>query len=326
MSAFSIIIPIYNAEKTLDRCLDAVQRQGFSDFEVLMIENGSSDASADICRQYAQTDSRFLLYTCAQKGPSAARNMGLSQAQGKYIAFVDSDDYVSPDYLQQLYQTFQSSNGDVVFFGYEERTEAGALGAVRIPEIPDTLSGVKILTELCNQDMFGYTWIKAFRRSAIGETRFSIELDLLEDEVFACQVLAKGGSVAILPKAIYTYVTGNGTSLTGKTRRDYCAILDRAYTGWESLLEGKSDGQLWLTQRANQCVENCMYYGFEREIDPEAFFIGLKQTRFFQAADLECSFYDAVQRGNIRKLKWMRMKYRLKVALSNRYRKRGQKQ
>lgn len=316
MSAFSIIIPIFNAEKTLARCLDAVLRQGFCDFEVLMIENGSSDASADICRQYAEADNRFHLYTCVQKGPSAARNMGLSRAKGTYIAFVDSDDYVSPDYLQQLYQTFQSSNADVVFFGYEERSEAGALGSVRVPEIPDTLSGVKVLTELCNQDMFGYTWIKAFRLSAIGETQFSLELDLLEDEVFACQVLAKGCSVAILPRAIYTYVTGNGTSLMGKTRRDYCAILDRAYTGWELLLDGKSEGQPWLTHRANQCVENCMYYGFEREIDPEDFFISLKQTRFFQAADLGCSFYDAVQRGDIRMLKWMRMKYRLKVALS----------
>lgn len=321
MPAFSIIIPIYNAEKTLARCLDAVLRQGFCDFEVLMIENGSSDASADICRQYAEADSRFLLYTCVQKGPSAARNMGLSRAKGTYIAFVDSDDYVSPDYLQQLYQTFQSSNADAVFFGYEERSEAGALGAVRVPEIPDTLSGVKVLTELCNQDMFGYTWIKAFRSSAIGETRFPLELDLLEDEVFACQVLAKGCSVAILPRAIYTYVTGNGTSLMGKTRRDYCAILDRAYTGWELLLEGKPEGQPWLTHRASQCVENCMYYGFEREIDPEEFFISLKQTRFFQAADLDCSFYDAVQRGDIRTLKWMRMKYRLRVALSKLRRK-----
>lgn len=321
MPAFSIIIPIYNAEKTLARCLDAVLRQGFCDFEVLMIENGSSDASADIGRQYAEADSRFLLYTCVQKGPSAARNMGLSRAKGTYIAFVDSDDYVSPDYLQQLYQTFQSSNADAVFFGYQERSEAGALGAVRVPEIPDTLSGVKVLTELCNQDMFGYTWIKTFRASAIGETRFPLELDLLEDEVFACQVLAKGCSVAILPRAIYTYVTGNGTSLMGKTRRDYCAILDRAYTGWELLLDGKSEGRPWLTHRASQCVENCMYYGFEREIDPEDFFISLKQTRFFQAADLDCSFYDAVQRGDIRTLKWMRMKYRLRVALSKLRRK-----
>lgn len=316
MSAFSIIIPIFNAEKTVARCLDAVLRQGFCDFEVLMIENGSSDASADICRQYAEADNRFHLYTCVQKGPSAARNMGLSRAKGTYIAFVDSDDYVAPDYLEQLYQTFQSSNADVVFFGCEERSEAGALGAVRVPEIPDNLSGVEILTELCNQDMFGYTWIKAFRLSAIGETQFSLELDLLEDEVFACQVLAKGCSVAILPKAIYTYVTGNGTSLMGKTRRDYCSILDRAYTGWESLLEGKPEGQPWLIQRANQCVENCMYYGFEREIDPEYFFISLQQTRFFEVADLDCGFYDAVQSGDIRKLKWMRMKYRLKVALS----------
>lgn len=313
---FSIIIPVFQAEKSILRCLTCIQTQTHLSFEAILIDDGSTDQGGPLCDQMAQQDSRFAVIHQENAGPSAARNMGLSRAKGTYIAFVDSDDYVSPDYLQQLYQTFQSSNADAVFFGYQERSEAGALGAVRVPEIPDNLSGVEVLTELCNQDMFGYTWIKAFRLSAIGETRFPLELDLLEDEVFACQVLAKGCSVAILPKAIYTYVTGNGTSLMGKTRRDYCSILDRAYTGWESLLEGKPEGQPWLIQRANQCVENCMYYGFEREIDPEYFFISLQQTRFFEVADLDCSFYDAVQRGDIRTLKWMRMKYRLKVALS----------
>ena len=94
MPAFSVIVPVYNAEKTLRKCLDSLRTQTEGDFEVLMVENGSSDTSNAICREFAAADERFVLIEMPSNcGPSGARNAGLDRAAGDVIAFVDSDDF-----------------------------------------------------------------------------------------------------------------------------------------------------------------------------------------------------------------------------------------
>lgn len=317
MPAFSIIVPVYNAQKTLRRCLDSLRGQAFSDFEVLMIENGSTDASNDICREYSACDSRFLLHTCSRNtGPSVARNIGLAQMRGKWVAFVDSDDYVTPDYLEQLQRTFMVENADVVFFGYRQVAMDETEIAVRVPQISAAASYHEILAELSRQDMFGYTWIKAFRAEVIGETRFSVELNLLEDEVFACEVLKQNCRVAVLPVPIYHYVTGNAGSLIGRTHQDYCIKVDAAYCAWKRLLAQSPDSEDLLRQKANACVSRSMYYGFERDLDVNNFFRQLAACTFFRDSDLNSAFCLSVKAGNLKKLRQMRRKYRLKVAIS----------
>ena len=322
MPAFSIIVPVYNAQKTLHRCLNSLRGQTFSDFEVLMIENGSTDDSNAICQLFSSADSRFMLYTCGQStGPSVARNIGLEQMQGRWVAFVDSDDYVTPDYLEQLHRIFSAEDAEVIFFGYRQMTMDEEEIAVRIPQIPDAASYYEILTGLSQQDLFGYTWIKAFRADMIGKLRFPTELNLMEDEVFACNVLSQGCRVAVLPLPVYYYVTGNAGSLIGRTHQDFCTKLDAAYCAWERLLTKSPDSEALLRQKANACVSRCMYYGFERNLDTDNFFRKLAQCQFFQNADADIPFYQAVKNGDLKKLRQMRWKYRLKVAISKLLRK-----
>lgn len=322
MPAFSIIVPVYNAQKTLRRCLDSLRGQTFSDFEVLMIENGSSDDSNAICQAYASADGRFLLHTCGQNsGPSGARNIGLEHMRGQLVTFVDSDDYVTADYLERLHRTFTEQNAEVVFFGYRQVSMDETEIAVRIPQVSETASDYELLTALSQQDLFGYTWIKAFRASVIGDKRFSTELNLMEDEVFTCNVLEPGCRIAVLPEPVYYYVTGNAASLIGRTHQDFCMKLDAAYCAWKSLLAQCPDRQTLLRNKANACVSRCMYYGFERNVDPDAFFRQLARCAFFRDSDLESRFCCAVKAGNLKKLQFMRWKYRLKVAFSKLLRK-----
>lgn len=315
MPAFSIIVPIYNAEKTLRRCLDSLLAQNYQDFEVLMIENGSGDSSGAICREYLAEDPCFILQACEDnKGPSGARNIGLDCASGTYIAFLDSDDYVEPDYLETLLEAFQSS--DVVFFGYRQISMDGAFLCDHIPRVAGNTGYYETLTELYEHDLFGYTWIKAFRRDAIGNHRFHQELNLLEDEVFACEVLTEQKRIKIVSKAILNYVTGNAGSLIGRTHPDYCRKVDAAYGAWKKLLQPYERRNEVLAQMANAHVSRCMYYGFERDIDPDDFFENLAQCQFFADSNLDTAFYLSVKTGNVRKLRQMRSKYRLKVAVS----------
>lgn len=119
MCRVSVIIPIYNAEMTLVRCLDSLLRQTLTDFEVLLINDGSSDNSLEICQNYCEKDGRFRLYSQANQGPSSARNAGMDRATGAYLYFVDADDYIEDQALAILYEAAQSSGADVTICGFD---------------------------------------------------------------------------------------------------------------------------------------------------------------------------------------------------------------
>lgn len=312
MPLFSIIVPVYNAEETIGRCLCSIQAQKETDFEVLVIENGSADTSREICQGFAGEDSRIRLYCCETNcGPSGARNMGLKHVTGRYIAFVDSDDFVEPDYLESLCLALQTA--DVAFFGYKKILPDGSVVGECLPTVSETEDYREVLLQLHNQDLFGYTWVKAFRREAIGERRFSEELNLLEDEVFTCNILSSPMRVAVIPKAIYNYVSGNQGSLMGRTHQDYCRKVDQAYRAWKNLLDGYENEETELQMMANAHVNRCIYYGFERDVNIEVFFGSLAESTFFQDASDYTELYDFVKNKNMKKLSRMRSLYRLKI-------------
>ena len=113
MPEISVIIPVYNAEQYLTQCLDSVAGQTFADFEAIIVNDGSTDGSADIIREYAGRDSRFIVVEQENKGLSEARNAGINIARGQWITFVDSDDMVAPDFLQALLDAAQKTGADI---------------------------------------------------------------------------------------------------------------------------------------------------------------------------------------------------------------------
>ena len=99
----SIIIPVYNTEKYLEECLDSVCSQTYKNLEIILINDGSTDNSEEICQKFKDMDQRIQIYTCFNSGPAFARNLGLSKAHGEYIMFVDSDDWILPELVDTLY-------------------------------------------------------------------------------------------------------------------------------------------------------------------------------------------------------------------------------
>ena len=98
----SVIIPVYNAEPYLNRCIDSVLASAYSDFEIILVNDGSTDRSPDICRAYAENDIRVVFLSQENRGVSSARNLGLEAARGEWIVFLDSDDFITDDYLSQI--------------------------------------------------------------------------------------------------------------------------------------------------------------------------------------------------------------------------------
>lgn len=227
---FSIVIPVYKAERTLPRCLDSLLAQTFGDFEALMIDDGSPDGSAKICAQYAAADSRFHLIQQENRGVSAARNLGLKLSQGTFIAFLDSDDAYRSDYLESFHQLIESEpNLDCYWCGFEEIADTKD-PVLHIFE-PNTVS------HLCRQEillaherwMDSTLWNKVFRRSIITTAGITMDqkLSLGEDMMFVYQYLdaAKDGIAMInLPLYLYTHLS-NGT-LDSKFRPDLKNIYD----------------------------------------------------------------------------------------------------
>ena len=110
----SIIVPVFNAERTLKKCLDSIRQQTYSNYQVILVDDGSTDSSGGICDDYAKLDSRFIAFHNSNAGVSATRNFGIEQAEGERLAFIDSDDYIECDYLASMI----SCAHDLVVTGY----------------------------------------------------------------------------------------------------------------------------------------------------------------------------------------------------------------
>lgn len=215
----SVILPIYNVADHVAACLASLRGQSFEDFEVLMVDDGSTDGSADHARAAAEADPRFRLISQENGGLSAARNTGLEAARGTYIAFVDSDDRVMPDYLMQLWQALQDSGADWVACGLQECFSDGS----GLPHA--AIHGARNLTDhpvtrryrLCSwEDVivhFPSAWNKLYRRSLIEGLRFD-EGTWFEDHTFFYRAASRTDHLLHLPQALYLQTRGREGQIT----------------------------------------------------------------------------------------------------------------
>lgn len=217
---YSVIIPVYNAKETLRRCLDSLVRQQFSDYELLLINDGSTDGSDAICREYASTYSCVRYFAKENGGVSSARNLGLEQAKGEYILFVDSDDYVSEDYFALLSHTLESNAVDLLMFGYRNFGGASTEWDTGV-FCEETESGVakRISFAVC-QYLFSSLLSKAFKRQIIerDNIRFSNDLAIGEDQAFIFTYAMHIRSIGSIEDHLYNVDVSDGNSLSRKAR------------------------------------------------------------------------------------------------------------
>lgn len=316
MVEFSFIIPVYNAGKTIERCLDSIKKQKYNNYEVIIVDDGSIDDSYDKCMRYQSTDNRFKVYRQRNAGPAAARNRCLNVATGKWLCFVDSDDTVEENYLCILRQEIQKKETDVIFFGYNKIDLQNQTMEIHIPVI-DNNSFYETIEELSRQDMFGYTWIKCFKRECIGETKFDKTINLFEDEVFACNMMTKINEISVVDKPIYNYYVGYTEALTKKTHEDYCEKCNLLFENWIKLLQNNEKAEEILLDKAEVYVERCWYYCMEHPVKIKKFISELKETNFFKMLDQENEIVRYVQKHSYVQI-WRKKKlYYFKIEIAN---------
>jgi len=210
---FSIVIPIYNAEKYLPKTLDSVSKQAFGAFEVLLIDDGSNDGSADICMEFVNKDERFHLYQKSNGGVCSARNYGIEKAIGEYILFIDSDDIVESVMLEECLMKMQKSGADILLFGmkfdiekqkkivksYQKCFTPVVFDSRELDNYYKELYENNYVTSMCNR----ITKMKLIRENNL---RFNEKITNYEDMVFSLESLRYAEKIQSTNKCYYHYI------------------------------------------------------------------------------------------------------------------------
>ena len=234
MPAISVIVPVYQAERLLPQCVESVLGQTFSDWELLLVDDGSRDGSPALCDAYATGDARVRVFHKPNGGVSSARNLGLEQARGQCIAFLDADDALGPAALETLWYLREKAGADSAGCAHlnvsptgEERTEqllpAGIYEQTGLREhILWPLTGERLRPPVFN----GFIWRFLFDAAILRENAITFEGAYLEDELFLMEYFANARRLAVTETPLYRYLE-NPASATHRYMPDYPQVFAR---------------------------------------------------------------------------------------------------
>lgn len=226
---YSVIVPVYNAQETLHRCVDSILDQNYRDMELILVNDGSGDDSGKICEAYRDSCGQVVYIDKPNGGVSSARNAGLDAAKGTYVLFVDSDDYVSPHYFSALDEQCGEYDYDCVFFSHAVvKGETAQEKKLRDFAARDTAAAVPKFCEALYCKYLSHPINKRFKRKIIAENqlRFPEHLYVGEDKTFSLKYIMYCGSCLVLSDVLYYVNVDNPNSLSRKPRPDLEQQLD----------------------------------------------------------------------------------------------------
>lgn len=210
MPKISIIVPIYNAEIYLEKCIQSILNQTFKDFELILVNDGSKDNSLKICEFYSNVDSRVKIINKINGGLSSARNEGLKVSKGEYIGFVDSDDYIHPQMYEILYNSIIRKNGDIAICDYEKVYPEEPLRKMEFynenSKNIQKYSNVAALDQFYNKYGVKFTpaWNKLYKRFLFENNKFEVGR-YHEDEFIMHKLLYNSATIIYIPIKLYFY-------------------------------------------------------------------------------------------------------------------------
>ena len=262
--AISVIIPCYNAEKTLDQCLGSLLNQTMRNIEIICIDDGSTDNTREKLENYAKTDMRVRIYSQQNQYAGAARNLGLTHANGEYLLFLDADDFFAENLAQDAYAAAVSNQADVVIFNarnFDERTNEFSKGwSMKTELIPEKQP---FSPEDCPDTLYQITspvpWTKLFRRQFLLDTKLQFQtLRHTNDFFFVFSAISMAKRIVAIDKVLVTYRVGQKTNLQStKSKNPFCFYT--AYKALHDHLEKLGLLQTLYRSYANQVLNGCLY-------------------------------------------------------------------
>ena len=262
----SIIVPIYNTERYLSKCLESIRTQTYLDVEVIMVDDGSTDGSKNVANGYAERDNRFRLFSQENAGVSAARNHGLDVAEGDYILFVDSDDWLEPNMIETLVRNMADYCVDISCCQYDR-------GKMFLGSAMEVWNQDKVLREfLIHKQINGSLVNKLFTREMIGDIRLDESIKYGEDALFLWKNLLTVNSVVISDEVLY-HVTLHDDSASGggsykPIRRDCIRVWEEISCDAGKLGQPYEDmAKSQLCNMAFFSFYEMAYYGYDNKED-----------------------------------------------------------
>ena len=202
---FSVIIPVYNVGDYLRECVQSVLSQDFASYEIILEDDGSTDGSGQLCDALALTDGRIRVLHQENQGLSCARNNGLGLAKGKYVLFLDSDDFYPQKTILTALQA-QSNDSDIVCFNYARYTDRLLPPLISFPSIPSTTVADIRSALIAGNAYISSAWSKAVRRSLLTENQIDFEAGVYSEDIeWSAKVLLLSNSISIAPECVYAY-------------------------------------------------------------------------------------------------------------------------
>ena len=228
----SVIVPVYNVEKYLSRCIDSILNQSYKNIELILVDDGSKDNSGNICDEYAGMDNRISVIHKENGGQSAARNIALDCASGEYITFVDSDDYIYIDFIKIMYETILKNNCDIVQCDYIRGNEnifpsIAMDGKCKVIDVNTALSSFvyKVIP-----------WAKLYKKSIIGEIRFP-EGKINEDDATYYKFAYNCKRICILENKMYYYYMSPNSTMRSEPKLDFIGVYEERINFFEEKKE-----------------------------------------------------------------------------------------
>ena len=210
----SVIIPVYNVEKYLDRCMESVINQTYKNIEIILINDGSTDNSGELCKKWQKLDKRVKLFEQENQGQSKTRNTGIIKSIGTYITFIDSDDYISKNYVQKLYTMIQKSNADISVTShnimYPKKTIIN-----KNSDQEEILDAKKATEKMLYGKIDVSIWGKLYHKKCFNNTKYP-ENKSYEDVAITPIIFAQSSSIIVSPEITYYYVINKNSVTTTK--------------------------------------------------------------------------------------------------------------
>lgn len=254
----SVIVPIYNVEKYLEKCIESIVNQSYKNLEIILINDGSPDSSKEICEKYRQIDSRIVLINKKNGGLSSARNAGLKNATGEIIVCVDSDDWINKDMIQVMYQNLEKYNADLSVCNFEIKDASGKSDIKKFTEQIEILNKEQAMQyAILPEKFYGFAWNKMYRRSILKDMLYDESIRKGEDSPFTCQYISRCEKIVYQDIPLYYYRQDTVSISRSKFNEGKMTVL-KAYSDILHLLEEQKFSQktidLQKVQYANQML------------------------------------------------------------------------
>ena len=249
----SVIVPVYNVEKYLPRCIESILNQTYKDFELILVDDGSLDNSGKICDYYANKDSRVKVIHKKNEGPSLARNVGLDIAKGDFVSFVDSDDWIEETTYEQLMDIILATHADIVRFSWETTDGENIIEKSYTNERYSQIStGRDVAKKLLLCEVESQVWKAFYQRKCWINLRFPVGRCLCEDLAVVYRAFEKAEIVAYVDKPFYKYRV-NPNSIT------HMMEPINLYYSFLSFRENYDHAKYYYPEISHQCLSKAVY-------------------------------------------------------------------